>query len=275
MSTSMTANAPEYRDYDVQVNERDHLDVTLIRPTPIPSGGNKLVIFTHPWSRLGGQKHDPVLHRASLIFLDNGYHAVIYNCRGVGGSSGSASFTGFQEAGDLEQLIKWSCGTVGDIKTIILFGYSFGSLVTSLCPPPSSFLPSENRALRVGYVLLSHPLGVAMWLTLFNHKRYETALDDLVSSRLTSIPSAEVLFLYGTQDTFTSESRYKTCVERLEAVRTRQEQPSNESTSHATRMGSFQAAGVAGAGHFWHGESGREMRGVVKDWLRRFELGEI
>lgn len=275
MSTLTAVNNPEYRDYDVYVDETDHLDVTLIRSTPVSPTGNKLVIFTHPWSRLGGQKNDPVLQRVSSIFLDDGYHAIKYNCRGVGGSSGSASFTGFPEAEDLKQLIKWGCETVSDVNTIILFGYSFGSLVTSLCPPPPSFLPPRDPARRIGYVLLSPPLGVSMWLTVFNHKRYGKALEDLVSAPSTSGPSPAVLFLYGTQDTFTSDSRYTTCIEGLKAARTRQQQSSNGSTGHATEMGSFQAASVEGAGHFWNGESGREMRTVVKDWLRRFEAGGL
>lgn len=176
----------------------------------------------------------------------------------------------------MEQLVKWGCETVGDVETIILFGYSFGSLVTSMCPPPPSFLPSGNPVRRIGYVLLSHPLGVSMWLTFFNHKRYDTALEQLVSSPPQSGPSPDVLFLYGTQDTFTSGSRYTSCLDRLEGVRAQQKPHSNDSTSQqVTKLGSFQATGVAGAGHFWHGESGREMRRVVKDWLERFERGNL
>lgn len=82
MPSLAATTCPEYKDYEVYVDERDYLDVTLIRPAPRPLGGNKLVIFTHPWSRLGGQKNDPVIQRVSSVFLDNGYHVVKYNCRG-------------------------------------------------------------------------------------------------------------------------------------------------------------------------------------------------
>jgi alpha/beta superfamily hydrolase len=40
------------------------------------------------------------------------YHVLSYNCRGVGKSTGSASYTGLSEAQDLEDMVKWALETI-------------------------------------------------------------------------------------------------------------------------------------------------------------------
>jgi alpha/beta superfamily hydrolase len=49
-----------------------------------------------------------------------GYHVLRYNSRGVGKSTGWASFTGLSEAGDLAALIEWGIDTVKDVRSVVV-----------------------------------------------------------------------------------------------------------------------------------------------------------
>ena len=49
-----------------------------------------------------------------------GYRVLRYNSRGVGRSTGWASFTGFSEAKDLEALVKWAMGKVADVHSLVI-----------------------------------------------------------------------------------------------------------------------------------------------------------
>ena len=50
----------------------------------------------------------------------NGYHVLRYNARGVGDSSGVASFTGFQEAQDLKELVQYAVARLGGVQELLL-----------------------------------------------------------------------------------------------------------------------------------------------------------
>ena len=48
------------------------------------------------------------------------YHVLRYNSRGVGASTGYASFTGFNEVEDLEAVVQWALNEVPDIRSLVI-----------------------------------------------------------------------------------------------------------------------------------------------------------
>ena len=52
--------------------------------------------------------------------MRNGYHAVRYNSRGVGKSSGWPSFSGQQEVKDLQEVVQWSLQHVENVGRVVI-----------------------------------------------------------------------------------------------------------------------------------------------------------
>ncbi|KDR76343.1 hypothetical protein GALMADRAFT_247740 [Galerina marginata CBS 339.88] len=198
-------------------------------------GGNKLAVCLHPWSWLGGRKEDPSLSSLIEPLAERGYHVLRYNSRGVGGSTGWASFTGFSEAEDLKSLITWAMDKISDVKSVVILGYSHGSLIASLFP----VLPS----VKTSHILLSYPLGPRAFLTLFNSSSYSKALQELIRH-----PQSNVLIVFGDRDEFTSQSKYKSWTSDLQGD-------------------NVEIHEVENASHFWHGPSARELARIVERWL--------
>jgi len=200
-----------------------------------------LIVCLHPWSRLGGYMDDGLLSDHTDLFVrEHKYHVLRYNSRGVGKSSGWASFNGLTEGDDLKELVQWALRTISSVKSLVLLGYSHGSLITTLHP----VLPPE---IKTSHILLSYPLGARPFLTLFNSNIYAQKLQDLLRDS-----RSNVLVIYGNRDEFTSDSRYGRWVEELKKDRT-------EDRLRVVR--------VEGANHFWGGRFGPELAGIISDWL--------
>ncbi|KAF9466548.1 Alpha/Beta hydrolase protein [Collybia nuda] len=198
---------------------------------------SKLAVCLHPWSWLGGRMDDPVL-LSLLEPLENlGYYTLRFNSRGVGKSAGRASLTGFTEGKDLEFLVQWAIDKVGDVGSLVLIGYSHGSLIASLHP----VLPT----IKTSHVLISYPLGPRGWLTLFNSGTYTAKLREVVETA-----KSNVLVLYGSEDEFTGASRYKAWARDLEQI----------------SQGHLKVVEVDGS-HFWRGQQGRRLTGAFLEWL--------
>ncbi|KAJ7494629.1 Alpha/Beta hydrolase protein [Mycena galericulata] len=206
------------------------LEVKL-SPPPVASSAHKLAVCLHPWSWLGGRMDDPVLLSLMEPLHAKGYHVLRYNSRGVGRS------TGWAEASDLDALIEWAIATVGDVRSVVVLGYSYGSLIASLQPVLGS--------VETSHILLSYPLGVRGWLTLFK-SRYEETLKELLRN-----PAANVLVVFGDEDEFTSVASYRTWRGALEG----------------TAAGKLQCAEVRGGTHFWRDSDGDELVAIVSQWL--------
>ncbi|KAJ6544777.1 Alpha/Beta hydrolase protein [Mycena vulgaris] len=210
-----------------------------LSPPPIPSNEHKLAVCLHPWSWLGGRMNDPVLCSLMEPLLHaRGYHVLRYNSRGVGRSTGWASLTGASEGGDLAALLEWALAAVGDVRAVVVLGYSYGALIASLQP---------RLAVPTAHVLISYPLGVRGWLTLFR-ARYEEALGALLRD-----PAADVLLVFGDGDEFTSAARYRAWRGVLEG----------------SGAGKLECAEVVGGTHFWRGADGDELVEIVSRWLSR------
>ncbi|KAG2024010.1 hypothetical protein CC2G_001611 [Coprinopsis cinerea AmutBmut pab1-1] len=217
------------------------LDCTWLKPSSTTEEHpQRLAVCLHPWSWLGGQKNDPVLCSLTDVLHDAGYHMLRYNSRGVGRSTGRASFTGLDEARDLEAVIEWAVQEIPRLSNVVIIGYSHGSLIASLHP-------SRHSAVKVSHVLLSYPLGPRSFLTLFKGSYYDQKLEELVQN-----PDSRVLIIYGDQDEFTSVERYRNWVTRLQ----------NLANSDRLRI-----AFIEGASHFWHGDSNEQLRSSLSSWI--------
>lgn len=60
-----------------------------------------------------------VLAFLAEVLLENNYHVVRYNSRGVGKSTGYASFTGFSEGEDLQALVRWALGQIENVNSVV------------------------------------------------------------------------------------------------------------------------------------------------------------
>lgn len=198
--------------------------------------------------------------------LQAGYHVLRYNSRGVGKSTGRASFTGSSEVEDLKELTQWARSTMPDLTSLVFLvrvhhitichdadwqrrsqGYSYGSLIVSLQPVLAS--------LRTSHVIISYPLAPRSWLTAFRGGRYNAALHDLVRAR-----GANVLVLYGDHDEFTSAASYDAWVNGLRVV--------NEEGGHSDAT--LKVVKVEGASHFWREDDAVEgLLDTMSSWLRQ------
>ncbi|KAF8905042.1 Alpha/Beta hydrolase protein [Gymnopilus junonius] len=211
------------------------LKADLFKPSNLASGPNKLAVCLHPWSWLGGRKDDPVLSYLAEPLLSQDYYVLRYNSRGVGGSSGWASLTGFREAEDLKATTAWALDKISNVNSLVILGYSHGSLVASMHPVLDS--------VKTSHILLSYPLGPRTFLTLFNSSSYTKALNELIQH-----PQSNVLVIYGDCDEFTSQSNYKAWAPGLESE-------------------NVEIHEVEGASHFWHGHSAETLGEIVNRWL--------
>jgi len=181
---------------------------------------------------------DPVLLFLQDSLQAKGYRVLRYNSRGVGKSSGWASLTGFSEAKDLGALLKWAIDKVEDVHSLVIAGYSHGSLIASLQP----VIPS----VRTSHILLSYPLGPRSWLTLFHTNTYTAKLKELIGNA-----DSNVLIMYGDRDEFTSIAKYRAWREELVS-------------KGGGDAGHLKVVEVPGASHFWER---RELKPVVVEWL--------
>ena len=172
------------------------------------------VILTHPWGPLGGNLHNNVVAAAALYFQRLEITTVRFNFGGsqvwgrghpqvqqvqevaalllAGELFHSSEDDGDDDAADPHET------AVSAPECVLLVGYSYGSLIASSA--------SANIDRCVGVVSIAPPFGVQHWLLLFNgdyHLRQASQRDNLPR-----------LFLLGSKDDFTSESRFKETVEQ-------------------------------------------------------------
>ncbi|KAG7089697.1 hypothetical protein E1B28_011352 [Marasmius oreades] len=203
-----------------------------------------LAICLHPWSWLGGQMHDPVLKSLIGPLHSRNYHVIRYNSRGVGRSSGWPSLTGVKESEDLKSLVQWALENpeMFNIRSVVIIGYSYGSLIAGthpLLPPP----------IKTSHILISYPVSVRGWLTLFQTATYARKLKELLSK-----PTSRVLVVFGDRDEFTSKSSYSSWETELR-------------TNSDSEKGLLQVECIAGASHFWGGQSGQQLSNTIERWL--------
>ncbi|EJF64864.1 alpha/beta-hydrolase [Dichomitus squalens LYAD-421 SS1] len=251
MSLSRTSRSS--RHDIVQLPSGTTLEYTHIQPTSPPLSATpdvieqlrrKLAICLHPWSWLGGRMNDHVLQILTEPLLERGYDVIRYNSRGVGKSTGWASLTGHREGEDLKELVQWARSTIPHVTSLVLAGYSHGSLIASLHPVLDD--------IETSHILLSYPLGPRRWLTAFHGHRYSAALQSLINE-----PRSNILIIYGDDDNFTTAESYDAWVASL-----------RDAPSTAPSRGKLEVVKVQGASHFWREDDAVDrLVDVVHDWL--------
>lgn len=141
------------------------LDCRLYHPKLTrPSGNADAAIVAHPYAPLGGSYDDPVVSDIADILLRAGFIVCLFNLRGAGNSGGRTSWSSKPELSDyvsfygfvlhyvqgLDSFLKRTsvleseAGTPGlrseanampQQPTLILGGYSYGSLLVTHLPP--------------------------------------------------------------------------------------------------------------------------------------------
>jgi len=140
-------------------------------------------------------------------------------------------------------LVQWGFETVADVRSVVIAGYSHGSLIASL-------QPVHPYPIKTSHILLSYPLSTRGLLTLFRISTYASSLNDLIRN-----PASNTLITFGTRDEFTSATSYETWFQTL------QKEAGGEGKGH------LEVVKVDGATHFWSGEHGRELQRAVEGWL--------
>ncbi|KAI0684706.1 alpha/beta-hydrolase [Cytidiella melzeri] len=230
----------------VQLPSGLRLEAGLTSPRTPSSTSSKLVVCLHPWSWLGGRMHDPVLQYLKQTLLSRGYHVLRYNSRGVGKSSGWPSLTGKQEGEDLRELVHWAMQQIPAITSLVVLGYSYGSLIATLFPQQPDF-----ANIKFSHILLSYPLGPRSWLTAFRSGHYTKALTDLLHN-----PQSNVLVVYGDHDNFTSVESYDMWADGL------------KHEVEGTNCGKLDVKKVERANHFWASDTARDnMLQCIQEWV--------
>lgn len=62
----------------------------------------------------------------SLIepIVRHNYHALSYNSRGTGRSTGRSSFTGLSETEDLKAVVNWASSQIEDVRSVVILVHS-------------------------------------------------------------------------------------------------------------------------------------------------------
>jgi len=156
------------------------------------------IILTHPWGRLGGDMDFPIVKHLARFFGGLGFTVCRFNFRGVGGSTGSATFSARGEEEDLHSVIDYVTGKSKlhvsgpkiACKSVVLIGYSYGSIIAGSL--------AGRREEVCALATISYPYSWNWALALGNHARM-----------LSSASSAKCgLWLMGTDDDFTSASSF-------------------------------------------------------------------
>lgn len=150
-----------------------------------------IIIFVHQWGLLGGNSRLMVGLAKGMGSL--GFESITFDLRGVGSSTGSASWTNSAEVEDLKAVINYC--TENSNKDIFLVGSSAGA---SIVGATIDYSHRVTGAAFIGYVW-------GFWTSFLFSWGYE-AIKNSVKPKL---------FIIGDKDEFTSLSTYRTRIDEL------------------------------------------------------------
>ncbi|GAA5873349.1 hypothetical protein JCM3774_005951 [Rhodotorula dairenensis] len=229
------------------------LAYSLHQPTtPAQPTATRAALIAHPYGRLGGCKDDHVVVSLVESLAANGWTVLRYDARGSGSSTGSVSWTGRAEAHDYAFILRDvllpivlppdAAGTPQTVS-LLLAGYSYGSLAASACPPPDKI---GDVRFETSYLLISYPLSVAWALCALQTAFFTSALS-------TRTLDHRVLAVYGDQDQFTAIAKFR-----------------QWATDLGQQFDLFRSIEIAGADHFWRQrDSKRQLLSTICAWLSR------
>jgi len=105
--------------------------------------------------------------------------------------------------------------------------------------------------------LLSYPLNVRSWLTLFSGQKYQDGLESLLRKN-----NSRVLLIFGDSDEFTGASSYEKWIEGLESICERRDLSGDPSAAKPLNV-----VRIDGGSHFWRGDDLTRMLTAVETFL--------
>jgi len=240
-------NTASFSDGIIRLPSGLKLEASLSIAQAPPEGDTadtKLAVCLHPWGWLGGRMTDPVILASKDSLLSGGYHVLRFHSRGFGNSPGWPSLTGMQEAKDLHEVVQWALEQIPFVKSLVILGYSHGSLIASSYP-----LLEESLNIKVSHILLSYPLGARALLTAFRGSHYAATLANLLRDS-----RSNVLVVYSDRDEFTGIGSYDAWADSLRR--------------EAGDRGNLEVVRIEGANHFWsYPETKDKMLQCIMNWI--------
>lgn len=232
------------------------------------------VMVTHPWGPLGGNMYNNVVNTVVLYFQRLGITTFRFNFAGTqfgrgyyqveqlqflsqqllsgalfnhNNNNNSDTNNNTTSPSSLSPPKERNDGTTMVLpKYILLIGYSYGSLIASSA---SATIPQ-----CIGVISIAPPLGVAQWLLLF-HSNYH-----LEQSRKRQEPYFQRLFLLGSHDNFTSESKLTSVLDQYYYKN------DGTSSSESSSTKTTSAAILKDADHFFIRRE-KDIMDVIGQWL--------
>lgn len=201
------------------------------------------IVITHPHPMLGGNMHNNVVVSLFKRFAQEGFCVVRFNFRGTGRSTGSKTWRGSGEREDVVAVCRYLQSECG-VEAVYLVGYSYGSAI-------GCSVVNDVDIIK-GCIAVSYPFGVLTWI-LMGH---------LLNLAKTEKPC---LWVIGTEDNFTSVSRFRQSVKPLALMGLAEEEDftkrkkaeeqslgeSNPYTAEYFRDRTQTTVVVRGMDHFW------------------------
>lgn len=150
------------------------------------------VVLLHPHPKLGGDMRNNVVITVARALAASGYTALTLNTRGVGKSTGRASWKGNAERADVAAAVEFARTELPGVTRVVVCGYSFGAAVGC----------SVHEGVDA-FVAISYPYGSVA----------RCALGSLYSKADADVPK---LFLVGGRDQFASASKLQSFVNKLQ-----------------------------------------------------------
>ncbi len=163
-----------------------------------PSNDHRIlpvIIFVHQYAVMGGSS--ALMEGMARNAVDFGYTCVTFDLRGAGGSTGSSTWTNFEELNDVKAIIDHVAGITE--REIVLFGSSGGAAIAGAA------LDYSDRVKAV--CLIGYTWG---WMSSF---LFGWAYADLERS------IKPKLFVVGDRDEFTSMATYEAKIGALSGVK--------------------------------------------------------
>ncbi|KAI9796765.1 MAG: hypothetical protein M1833_006005 [Piccolia ochrophora] len=267
------------------------------RQPPVVRGA----VMAHPYAPLGGSYNDRVVGLIVQELLQQDFVTMTFNFRGAGDSQGKTSWTGKPELADYESAVGFLLSYLDGVEvaragpgsetghvttTLVLGGYSYGSLIASHLPSTTKIWKSfadggahgihaqiRDRASKMADTGHQQPMAgdygrmeeVAQISTLY---LLVSPILPPVSSLATmfaalgpeSIVDCPTLAVYGSADAFTSKRKLCRWAE-----------------DRARRSGSgFVFREIESAGHFWIEEGvDVELKEAVGGWMRSMMKSDV
>lgn len=190
-------------DYEVTGFEGYTLHVQLLENA---SPGGKYIILSHGYTdnRMGSLKY-------AKMYLELGFHCVLYDLRGHGENAQDFTTYGIREAKDLKCLIDDTRARYPDLEILGLHGESLGAAttVTSMQYHPQvdfavadcGFSDIEN-VLKGGYRAAHVPVFLVDVTDLTGRIRYHYSLKKMRPIDALTENTVPILFLHGAEDDF-------------------------------------------------------------------------